>query len=112
MTDILIILIALFGGYEIYYGFWAYRQNGFPFYWVTGLMIGLPFLVAAVLTLFSKSFRAPWLEGSVLLIFVLGELWKAWKKRQARKKYPLQWARWERILKERELPLARNKSSL
>ncbi len=96
---LIILLAALFGAYEIYYGFWAYRKNGFAFYWIAGLLIGVPFLLVSVLTAISGSFRNTWLEASVLVIWVFGELWKAWMKHRACQKFPERWAKWEKLLK-------------
>ncbi len=110
MTILFIVAAALFGAYEIYYGFWAYRKNGFPFYWAAGLLIGVPFLMVSALTAVSGSFRNTWLEASVLVIWVFGELWKAWKKHQARQKYPEQWAKWEKILKSSSKPPVRQET--
>lgn len=100
--DLLLILIAsVFGLYEIFIGFWSFRSNGYHFYWIANLLIGLPFLLAAGLTYLRPSFRSPLLEGSVILIWISGEAWKLWMKRRAERQDPARWQRWVEMQEEK-----------
>ncbi len=95
---ILIALSFLFGLYEIGYGFYAWRLNGFPFYITAGFLIGLPFLaIAASLLLLPAHSLQRW-ELLPLLMWLFGVTWKAWRKRMTRLEHPVEWAKWEAIL--------------
>lgn len=101
LTILLITAASIFGAYEIVYGFWAYRKNGFWFYWAAGLLIGVPFLMVAAIVALSPVFRSAWLEGSVVVIWLAGEAWKVWMKRRAQKADPEKWAKWDAILNQK-----------
>ncbi len=99
LSNSLIALCALlFGGYEIFMNFRSYRLNGFWFYWVAGLWVGLPFFLIAGLSLASPRFRSPVLEIAAGLLFLSGAAWKVYMKRQAKKQYTERWAIWEKRL--------------
>ena len=99
-VDILITVVAvLFGLYEIGYGFYAYRLNGFKFYITAGFLIGFPFLfVGADLILRAGQPPGSW-EGLIFVIWLIGVIWKAWRKQIARRNQPVQWGKWEHILR-------------
>lgn len=97
-NTVLIVVAFVFGAYQIIYGFTAFRRNHYHFYWIAGLLIGGPFLLAAVLTFLSPTVRYPLLEASVFLCWITGELWKSWMKKRAARKDPERWARWQQIL--------------
>ena len=94
----LTVVAILFGLYEIGYGFYAYRLNGFKFYISAGFLIGFPFIVVGV-DLILRPGRPPggW-EGLIFLMWAFGVIWKAWRKRIARRNQPDQWAKWEHVL--------------
>jgi hypothetical protein len=100
-TILLAVVAVLFGLYEIGYGFYAYRLNGFRFYLTAGFLIGLPFvLVGADLILRSDQPPSGW-EGLIFVVWAFGEGWKAWRKRIARHTHPQEWEKWEHILNGR-----------
>ncbi len=99
LADTLLTIVAfLFGLYEIGYGFYAWRLNGFMFYITAGFLIGTPFLAVGAVLLFipRQSFQG-W-EALILLVWLFGVAWKAWRKRIAKKDHPAQWEKWEAIL--------------
>jgi hypothetical protein len=97
-----IVLIAaalLFGLYEIGYGFYAWRLNGFKFYITAGFLIGSPFLAVAITLLIRPSQTYQGWEILYLLVWLFGVAWKAWRKRIARREHPAEWEKWAAILK-------------
>ena len=95
---ILIIVACLFGLYEIGYGIYAWRLNGFKFYITAGFLIGIPFLaVGTTLLLRPPPTYQSW-EMLILLMWIFGVAWKAWRKRIARRDHPVEWEKWEAIL--------------
>ena len=96
---ILEVAAFLFGCYEIGFGFYAWRLNGFRFYITAGFLIGTPFLVVGLVTLLlpGQGFHS-W-EIFILITWLLGVSWKAWRKRRAKRDHPLEWAKWEAILR-------------
>jgi hypothetical protein len=97
-NDLLMGAAVLFGLYEIGYGFYAWRLNGFKFYITAGFLIGSPFLaVGAVLLVRPGQAFQTW-EILILLVWIFGVTWKAWRKRTARKEHPAEWEKWEAIL--------------
>ncbi len=97
---IFIIIAFLFGLYEIGYGFYAWRLNGFKFYITAGFLIGCPFLAIGIIKLLQpwQAFQS-W-ETLIGLVWIFGVTWKVWRKRIAKKKYPVKWEKWEAILHE------------
>jgi hypothetical protein len=97
--NILLTVVAiLFGLYEIGYGFYAYRLNGFKFYITAGFLVGLPFIVVgADLIMKPKQPQGGW-EGLIFLMWLFGVLWKTWRKQIARRSQPQKWEKWEHIL--------------
>lgn len=95
---IFVVMALLFGLYEIGYGFYAWRLNGFKFYITAGFLIGSPFLAIAAIEIFDpwQTFQS-W-EILIGLVWIFGVTWKAWRKRIAKKNHPLEWEKWEAIL--------------
>ncbi len=94
----LIVVAFLFGLYEIGYGFYAWRLNGFKFYITAGFLIGAPFIAVGLITLLAPDLGfQPW-EILVALLWLFGVIWKAWRKRIAKTEHPQEWAKWEQIL--------------
>src|SRR5512140_2936033 len=92
-----IVAALLFGLYEVGYGFYAWRLNGFRFYITAGFLIGCPFLIiGTILLLLPRQVSSVW-EVLPLLLWIFGVTWKAWKKRVAKREHPDEWARWEDI---------------
>ena len=94
----LIVVAFLFGLYEIGYGIYAWRLNGFKFYITAGFLIGSPFLAVGATLLLQHSRRYQSWEILILLVWVFGVTWKAWRKRIARREHPAEWKKWEAIL--------------
>lgn len=88
----------LFGLYEIGYGFYACRLNGFKFYITAGFLIGCPFLVVGTILFLLPRPIAPVWELLPLPLWIFGVSWKAWRKRIARRDHSAEWAKWEVIL--------------
>ncbi len=96
---ILVAVAVLFGLYEIGYGFYAWRLNGFKFYITAGFLIGSPFLaIGTILILRPGQTFQSW-EALIALVWVFGVTWKAWRKRVAKRSHPVEWEKWEAILK-------------
>ncbi len=98
---ILTIVAILFGLYEIGYGFYAYHLNGFKFYIPAGFLIGLPFIAIGLYLILWKDRPAGGWEFLILLVWLFGVSWKAWRKRAARRAHPAEWEKWEKILNQR-----------
>ncbi len=95
---ILFAVAFLFGLYEMVYGFYAWRLNGFKFYITAGFLIGSPFLaVGTTLILQPPQTHLSW-ELLIGLVWVFGVAWKSWRKRIARRNHPMEWEKWEAIL--------------
>jgi hypothetical protein len=95
---VLIVVASLFGLYEIGYGIYAWRLNGFKFYITAGFLIGSPFLAVGItLILMPPPPYQSW-EILFLLVWIFGVAWKAWRKRIAKREHPLEWKKWEAIL--------------
>jgi hypothetical protein len=98
LTALLAIVATLFGLYEIVYGFYAYRLNGFKFYITAGFLIGVPFLIVGVILFLRADQPADGWEFLIFVLWAFGVGWKAWRKQIARKAHPIEWEKWERIL--------------
>lgn len=98
---LLIVVAILFGLYEVIYGFYAYRLNGFAFYAVAGLVIGAPFLLMGLILIVHLDQSLGGGELLLLPLWAFGVGWKAWRKRVARRTQPEQWAKWEQIMNSR-----------
>ncbi len=97
---ILIAAALLFGLYEIGYGFYAWRLNGFKFYITAGFLIGSPFLaIGMILILQPRPTFQSW-EILIGLVWAFGVTWKAWRKRIAKRNHPAEWEKWEAIMNE------------
>jgi hypothetical protein len=95
-----ISLALLFGLYEIGYGFYAWRLNGFKFYISAGFLIGAPFLAIAAILLFHPGQAFQNWEILIGLVWIFGVTWKAWLKRITRKNHPVEWENWEAIMRK------------
>ncbi len=100
-TLILTIAAILFGLYEVGYGLYAYRLNGFKFYITAGLLIGLPFIAAGIYLILRTDQPPNGWEGLVFVTWAFGVGWKAWRKRVALRTHPVEWEKWERIMSGR-----------
>ena len=99
LADAILIVVAfLFGLYEIGYGFYAWRLNGFKFYISAGFLIGTPFLAVGAILFFMPGLTFKSWEALILLVWVFGVTWKAWRKHIAKRNHPLEWEKWEAIL--------------
>ncbi len=101
LNVLLIIAASLFGLYEIVYGFYACHINGFKFYAVAGIAIGMPFVLIGLILLVQPDRSLGGWEVLLLLLWLVGVSWKAWRKRTTSRLYPVEWARWEKILYKR-----------
>jgi hypothetical protein len=97
-TTLLIAAAFLFGLYEIGYGFYAWRLNGFRFYVTAGFLIGIPFIIMGTVLLLLPRRVSPVWELLPLLLWIFGVGWKAWRKHIAKREHPQEWARWEESL--------------
>jgi hypothetical protein len=98
INTLLIIVAILFGLYEIGYGFYACHLNGFKFYAVAGIVIGVPFLLVGLILMVHADRSLGGWEFLIALLWAFGVGWKAWRKRIARKTHPADWEKWEQIL--------------
>ncbi len=97
---IYISLALLFGLYEIGYGFYAWWLNGFKFYITAGFLIGGPFLAIAAINMFHPWHGFQSWEMLIGLVWIFGVIWKAWRKRIAKRNHPLEWENWETIMRK------------
>ena len=74
---LLIVVAILFGLYEVIYGFYAYRLNGFAFYAVAGLVIGAPFLLMGLILIVHPDQSLGGGELLLLPLWAFGVGWKA-----------------------------------
>lgn len=100
VNAILTAAALVFGLYEIGYGFYAWRLNGFRFYITAGFLIGIPFLMMGTILLLLPGRVSPIFEYIPLPVWIFGVVWKTWRKRIAKRDHPAQWAKWEAILNE------------
>ena len=99
ISNVIIMIIAfLFGLYEIGYGVYAWRLNGFKFYIIAGFLIGSPFLVIGTIEIFQPGQTFQSWESLIFLLWLFGVTWKAWRKRIAKRAHPVEWTKWETIL--------------
>jgi hypothetical protein len=106
VNAILIAAALLFGLYEIGYGFYAWRLNGFKFYITAGFLIGGPFLAVGLTLLVRRVQTYQGWEILILLVWLFGVAWKAWRKRIASRQHPSEWEKWQAILKGHRQPPA------
>ncbi len=96
---VFITLALLFGLYEIGYGFYAWRLNGFKFYVTAGFLIGSPFLFIGTIKILQPRHTFQSWDILIGLVWIFGVTWKAWRKRIAKRNHPVEWEKWEAILR-------------
>ncbi len=99
---ILCLAILAYAAYEIYIGYRLYNLSGYPFYLTANLLVAGAFILAVIILVFFTGRPLHGWEASVLVLWLIGNIYRGWEKKRASERDPLRWRRWEEAQKRRQ----------